>query len=773
MWIYILMSLTGVAIPFLFYSHFKMIFIILIFITIILAIFKKWRYLKMLSFSCFMIFLTQYQIQTRLRFYIPTSFENIPIKIQGEILEIPVIKPTSEDSTRWVFLKMKTNWICYKDQCSKQKIKIRLQGKMQYTPKAGETWEGWVKLKNIHGTYNYGIFSKEMIAFREGIRASGKILSDSKWGFYKIQDANFWNWNAYRDNLFQKIQSLLPNTPTSHWITALILGERQGVLPQEWQMLRETGTNHLFAIAGLHLGLLAAFIYWVCKRFFKLFPLLFLKMPASHLAHAFACLGVLLYGAASGFLIPSLRAFSMYFFYCMSLFARMHLSAWSIWGLSLICSLCLDPFFILNESFWLSFSIVACLIFYFKSRLCYLENNKFRFLKKLFYMQGVITMGAGALSIYFYSEISLIGWLANIIAVPWLEFCILPWIALALVCALFSSSLSIILFQISDGSLNVLWTMLAFFSKIPFSHLEMSLPIWGIVSLFFLSLCFLLPRGLKLIFFILIGFFALIQAEWRLPVLENPKLKILDVGQGLSVILETAHHTLVYDAGGAWKPFYDSGESIVSPMLIQDRRFKIDKLIISHGDMDHRGGADYLIQHFLIQEILSSDQKHFPKARFCEAGQHWDWDGVHFSMIFPYKNALLRGNNGSCVLKIQYQNQVILLTGDIEKIAQNQMMLNSNELSSTILIAPHHGSQTSLHSEWIQKVHPLHVVFSTGYLNAFHLPHPRVVSAYQTIKARLWNTASCGQIEFELSEKGIDKPICHRKQYSRLWLDSK
>lgn len=773
MLIYVFTTLIGVALPFLFYFHFKIIFILYIFLIFILAIFKKWHYLKIIIFSFFIMSWTQYQIQTRLQFHIPSQFENTPIKIQGKILDIPIIKPASQDFTQWVFLKMKTNWICYKDQCLHQQIKIRLQGKIQYAPKSGEIWEGWVKLKNIHGTYNYGTFSKEMIAFRENIRASGKILSDSKWGFYKIQDASFWDWNAYRDHLFQKIQNLLPNSQTSHWLMALMLGERQGVLPQEWEILRKTGTNHLFAIAGLHIGFLAALIYWASRKLFNRIPFIYLIFPANIWAHLFSCCGVFFYGALSGFLIPTLRAFLMYWIYVMSLILRMNVSAWTIWSLSLILSLFIDPISILNESFWLSYSIVACLIFYFKNRFLYLENKKIKFFSELCLMQFVIAVGVSSLSLYFYSELSLIGVISNLIAVPWLEFFILPFVGLGMLCILVFPNFSKIVFQFSDFSLYYLWKTLEFFSQLSWASLNITLPISAIASVFFLSICLLLPKGLRFIFFpftIIIAIILFLRDE---PLSEFPKLKILDVGQGLSIIFETPHHTLVYDTGGAFKPYYDSGESIVSPILIQDRRFKIDKLVISHGDLDHRGGADYLIKQFPIQEIISSDQKHFPKARFCEAGQHWDWDGVHFSMIFPYKNAFLEGNNGSCVLKIQYQNQVILLTGDIEKIAQNQMMSNADELPSTILIAPHHGSKSSLQWQWMQKVHPLHVIFSTGYLNAFHLPSASVARAYQDLGATIWNTAKCGQIEFSSFDQSQLKIICHRKQYTRIWLDQK
>jgi len=215
------------------------------------------------------------------------------------------------------------------------------------------------------------------------------------------------------------------------------------------------------------------------------------------------------------------------------------------------------------------------------------------------------------------------------------------------------------------------------------------------------------------------------------------------------------------------------GKIIVLPFLYFSHVGRVDKLVISHGDNDHIGGAYALINSLLVSEVLSSVPERFPLAlsHGCEAGQHWRWDGVDFAILSPFLDKHFSGNDASCVLRISNGAHSILLTGDIEKKAERVLVKRmSYRLASDILVAPHHGSRTSSTLSFIQAVKPSYVLFPTGFLNRFHFPSKIVIQRYQKVHARLFNTADCGTVLFKLTT--VKKPpdvVCYRYQHRHYW----
>ena len=168
---------------------------------------------------------------------------------------------------------------------------------------------------------------------------------------------------------------------------------------------------------------------------------------------------------------------------------------------------------------------------------------------------------------------------------------------------------------------------------------------------------------------------------------------LLDVGQGLAALVQTANHVLLYDTGPKFLDC-DAGATTVIPYLRLQGIMNIDTMVVSHGDADHIGGAASILKALSVKNILTSvPQKFYPRvAQTCVAGQNWQWDGISFQILSPLKDAQLDGNNASCVLKITRREKSILLTGDIEREAED-LLINQygTSLKSTILVAPHHG----------------------------------------------------------------------------------
>ena len=230
------------------------------------------------------------------------------------------------------------------------------------------------------------------------------------------------------------------------------------------------------------------------------------------------------------------------------------------------------------------------------------------------------------------------------------------------------------------------------------------------------------------------------------------KYTLLDVGQGYASVLQTQNYTLVYDTGNRVSESFDLGKLVVAPYLSSQGIRKIDTLMISHEDLDHRGGAQYLYENFDIDEIISSDTQVLSSSKACVKGQQWQWDGVNFEILSPPEDYQGDDNNGSCVLKIWNQHHALLLTGDIQKETENTLLqTNPSKLNSDVMSVPHHGSKTSSSLEFIKQVSPKTALISAGYRSRFGHPKASIVSRYQSLSVELLDTVKYGAISLDFA----------------------
>lgn len=611
---------------------------------------------------------------------------------------------------------------------------------------AGEEWQLPVRLKRIHGLMNPGGFDYEAWAFSVGIRASGYVAEGNA---RKIKQ--HFSIQTIRQNLYDKILESLPVTNTSHWILALALGERHNIPFDQWQILRNTGTNHLMAIAGLHIGFLSAFIYAMIFVIWRRIPFLVLKIPSQHAASIAALIMAWIYSALAGFSIPTQRACLMFSFFMCAMLWRRKINVWHIYSLALLCVLLFNPLDVLSLSFWLSFGSVALIIYGMQGRLhpkgIWWKHGR---------IQWVVAVGLIPLSFALFQECSFISFFANSIAIPWVGFFILPLTFIGTFLLLFQLKIGGFFLIMADHSLQYLWMLLTFFSKISWSTWSHAIanPI-----VFFLSvigmIILILPKGCKERW---LGIILLLPLFFYQP--EKPKrgefwFTLLDVGQGLSAMIETTSHVLIFDAGPRLSENYDMGESVVLPFLRIRGIRKIDMLVVSHGDNDHIGGANAILNALPVNFIKTSVPEKFTKnhADYCLLGEKWQWDGVSFSFLYPAPAQLGLGNDSSCVLKVSNGKQSLLLTGDIEKFAENFLVNNNpHELSADLLVAPHHGSKTSGVKAFIDDVSPHVVLFPIGYRNRYHFPHKKIIANYAEKKIAMVDTMQSGAIQVRVSD---------------------
>lgn len=633
--------------------------------------------------------------------------------------------------------------------------------------RVGEKWLFPVKLKRVHGTMNPGGFDMEAWSLQQGIRANGYVVTSD---ILKPKNLHQWNKLYVIDNIRQyfrdKIADNLPLSSTSPWITALAIGERKNIEAASWQVLRNTGTNHLMAIAGLHIGFMSAFVYMAVFFLWRRTRFLVLRFPAQHAASLAALIMALIYSAMAGFSIPTQRACFMFSTFLLIVLLRRKVKAWHAWSLALIAVLLWNPLSVLTESFWLSFGSVALIIYGMKGRLA--PSGLWW---KYGRIQWVIAIGLIPLSLWLFKQCSIVSFIANSIAIPWVGFLIVPLTFLGCFVLLFSPWLGGLCLQGADKLLQILWVILTYFSNLSWSSWYQSIPnTWVLMVACIGIIILLVPIGFPGRWFGIFWLMPLFFYQYEKPKMGDAWFTLLDVGQGLSAIVQTKNHVLVFDAGPKFGENFDMGESVVLPFLRTQGIRKVDMLVVSHADNDHRGGANAILQQMPVSEIKTSVPQFFLgfKTSYCLRGESWTWDNVTFSFIYPSREYLGLGNDSSCVLKITSHNHSVLLTGDIEKIAENYLVsIDPKELLSDIIVAPHHGSKTSGLDQFIESVHPKIVLFPVGYLNRYHFPHPAVLQKYRNINAIPINAADVGAIHLVFS--GLSKPILYRDQHRHYW----
>lgn len=690
---------------------------------------------------------------------LPVEWEGKPLIINGYIDSIP-----DNTDSKISFLFLVENFQSKKIHSI---IKLSSQDENLKSLHAGDKWQFKVKLKRIHGVMNPGGFDYESWALQEGIRANGYIVISQE---NQLLESHWYHGllNRIREKLKNKIEVNLPQSNTSPWIVALALGERQNISAENWEILRNTGTNHLMAIAGLHIGLMSSFIFLLASWCWRRISKLMFIFPAQLVGGFCAFMMAILYSALAGFSIPAERTCIMLSIALITLIAQRVIAVWQAWSIALLAVLLINPLCVLTESFWLSFCSVALIIFGVSGRL-----NPHNLWWKIGRIQWVITVGLIPLGIGLFQQFSIISFIANSIAIPWIGFVIVPLTLLGCFILIFSAKCGGLILLLADKLLAILWQILTYFSHLSWGNIYLMMPNnWILFTACIAIIILLLPSGFPGKWFGVIGFLPLIFYQYPAPKSGEIRFSLLDVGQGLSAVIQTHKHVLVFDAGPKLSPNYDMGESVVTPFLRSIGIKKIDMLVISHPDNDHIGGANALFHYFKILKTKTSTPDRlvsFP-SEYCFRGESWKWDEVNFTFLYPTSENLNLDNDSSCVLFItNKKNKSILLTGDIEKFAEKYLIQNDQKnLATDILVAPHHGSKTSAVSEFVEYAHPRFVLFPVGYLNRYHFPHVSVIEKYQQIHADLFETDRSGTIQFNLAEN-IPAPTQYRLEKQRYW----
>ncbi|KVH44198.1 DNA internalization-related competence protein ComEC/Rec2 [Burkholderia diffusa] len=678
--------------------------------------------------------------------------------------------------------------------------------------RAAQRWRLVVRLKRPHAEANPGVRDSEATWLAAGIRAIGYVVAPER---AELLDARASGWRASIDRMRDALRSGIDDALGSDArhrgiVTALAVGDQSGIGDADWRVLRNTGTSHLVAISGLHVGLIGAIaggiVSWVWRRLRWRGHAAALAMPAPYAASVAALTAAAGYAALAGFNVPAQRAWWM-----IAAGAAAYLAGRSVPTSSVLCAalggvLLVDPWAVVSAGFWLSFGAVAVILMAVAGwravrefdrgddrgadgtaavdrwrRLSAWCKRAGRRVAEATRVQYAVTIGLAPLTAAWFAQISVSGPFGNAFAIPWVSAVVTPVVLAGIG---LPAPLDAYAFRLAHAALEPMMALLRHLADWPAGVFWLRMPDWPALMLACVGVAWvLMPRGWPLRWAAPMTWLPLVAPAPDAPPLGGFRLTVLDVGQGASVLVETARRTLLFDAGPGAESTH-AGARIVAPALRARGIRTIDSLVLSHADADHAGGAAAVYAAADVRQLLAGIA---PQHRLwrdaqaagvadrlpCAGGQRWAWDGVVFTMLWPPGAAGAGATNErSCVLRIDAGDTSALLTGDIEARAERRLVEHARDaLAAQILVVPHHGSRTSSVEPFLDSVGPRVAVFPVGYRNRFGHPHRTVLARYEMRGIPLPRTDRDGAVRFDVAPGGGFAFERHRDARRRYWMD--
>jgi len=632
---------------------------------------------------------------------------------------------------------------------------------------AGERWRMTVRLKAPHGNLNPHGFDHELRLWELGVQASGYVRTGAgdarperigeSWR-HPVERAR----ETVRDAVFQRVA----DRRLAGVIAALVTGDQNAIDRADWDVFRATGVAHLMSISGLHITMFAWLAALLVGVLWRRSGRLMLWWPAPHAALAGGVLLAALYALFSGWGLPSQRTVWM-----LAAVALLRLAGrrwpWPfVWLFTCAVVVAFDPWGLMQPGFWLSFVAVGVLFATDVGQETGGTGARAR-LARMWREQWTVTLALTPLGLLLFQQVSLMGLVANAIAIPWVTLVITPLAMLGVLLAP--------LWDAAAWAVQALAVVLQWLARLPLATLSAPAPaLWAAVAGVAggVLLAMRLPWSLRAL-----GLPLLLPALlWQAPRPAEGEFELLaaDVGQGNAVLVRTAAHSLLYDAGPRYSLESDAGHRVLVPLL---RAFdeRLDRVLLSHRDSDHTGGAPAVLAMQAQAELMSSIEAEHPlqklrAAQRCVAGQRWRWDGVDFEILHPVETdytTFSKPNAVSCVLRIGNGRATALLVGDIERLQEAALVARTPALRADVLLVPHHGSKTSSSPALLDAVQPRIALVQAGYRNRFGHPAQEVAERYGERGIALVDSAHCGAATW--SSRLARELRCQREEAKRYW----
>ena len=667
------------------------------------------------------------------------------------------------------------------------------------TVRAGEHWEFTVRLKPFRGYRNDGSFDKTQWAAYKRLDARGYVRK--KPAPLKLETSEVLSVADMRSQLSERLLALPAADTGAGLVQALVLGVKHNIEQQTWSLLRDTGTSHLVAISGLHISLLAAWTYYFASKFLPQLLLFITRVTprfrtvdsrSGALIVSVLCAGA--YALLAGFELPVQRALAMLMVWAIAMARLRHLAP--AWGLALAMLVVLgnNILSVLSPGLWLSFGTVAILFYLHRGRIHSPVTHeavagswtslRIAGVKTLAMGRTHVFLGLALLPItaWFFQAGSVVAPLANLFAVPWVGFVVVPLSFLSVLLSAWWSSAADLALMVAQWSINALLYYLQSLADLNHASVPLTVPsVTALVLSLVGVLALFSPKGLGFKRYALILLLPLLLFNAKPPRVTGFNVHVLDVGQGLATLVFTESHTLLFDTGGKISSSLSMVEAVVMPYLHAQGRREIDYLVVSHADEDHAFGVADIVRRFPNVTILGGGDVQ-TEVEFastpCEAGDVWNLDNVQFSVLHPAIGDAGGDNDRSCVILVHFGTSRALLTGDIERRGETQLAKRLGELGNgakgvlpvDLIVAPHHGSRTSSSAELLAQVPAKHVVFTAGYQNRYGFPHVEVQLRYKLMGAKQYTTGTHGAVAFSFGRTGLlEPPVTWWQTSRRFW----
>lgn len=684
---------------------------------------------------------------------LPIALSRQDFQIEGRVLGLP---QREEESIRFDFRIEKGS----DGAPIGERVRLGWYGQIVPRIEPGSRWRLKVRLKRPLGVLNPGGRDFERSALAMRIAATGYVREPGH--ARQLQSGR--GVDCLRDVISARIARALPDGQ-GRFVQALAVGDTRNIQASDWEVLRATGLTHQIAISGFHVGMVGGLGALLMSVLFRLFPGWGRRLPRPQAVALAAMVSAFAYTALAGFALPTVRTWLMIAVVLSARLLRRPQSGWESFALALIAVLLFDPLSVLAPGFWLSFAGVGWLIW------CLPQSRDTGYVRNFLQAQGVAVLGLLPLTIWFFGQASIPGPFANLVGVPVISLCVVPLALLGLLLSTVSASAADLCWQVSAHAMDWLWCVLEAIADWPGSMMWLAEP--GLAALALACIAafwLLLPRGTPGRVLACLLFLPMLWPDRNPPALGQVDIQVIDVGQGLSVLVQTASHSLLFDAAAASPRGLDMGEAAVVPTLHALGLARLDTLLISHGDNDHSGGMQAVVRAYPGVRVLGVEGWARPGMGLCQATQAWDWDGVNFSVLHPPPLFPYLRNDSSCVLRIEASGRVALLPGDIGKQVEVRLLnAHPGGLQADLLLVPHHGSLTSSSTDFIQDIAPRWAVVSAGAENRFGLPRTEVLDRYSRAGSTVLNTATAGAIAFRLDASGTQLVSERRRDRPRYW----
>jgi len=674
--------------------------------------------------------------------------------------------------------------------------------------RAGEHWQMTVRLKAPHGNSNPHGFDYELWLWEQGIQATGYVRTGKSDALpKKLKDSWAKPVERARQTVREAIFERVDNRQLAGVLAALVVGDQNAIERADWDVFRATGVAHLMSISGLHITMFAwlasLLMGWLWRCSAKWSPAFTHALPASTAGALGGLLLAALYALFSGWGVPAQRTIWML---ATVVLLRQSGRQWPwpvVWLLAMVVVVALDPWALLQAGFWLSFVAVGVL---FATGSPQAENTNAHYsgandarihwsgglnegekrvktgflgsflpnvganLLQTARQQWVITLALTPLSLLLFNQVSLVGLLANAVAIPWVTLVVTP---LAMLGVLWPALWDAAAVAVQILTFGLQWLAAWSWASISVAAAPLWCAIAGVVGGALLSMR--LPWHWRLLGLPLLLPVLLWQPQR--PAAGQFDILGADIGQGNALIIRTASHSMVYDTGPKFSRESDAGNRVLVPLL-RAMGEKIDLLMLSHRDLDHIGGAPAVLAMQPQARLLSSipedhELQAIRKSERCVAGQSWRWDGVDFEVLHPQASdydSTAKSNAMSCVLQITNGLKTALLVGDLEAAQELRLVANpalSPKLKADFLLMPHHGSKTSSTGSFLDAVQPQFALAQAGYRNRFNHPVESVLQRYADRHIRVIKSSVCGAASWRSEQ--ADDVVCQRQRLKRYW----